>query len=147
MFARALAATAALMLAATPCVAAEIPNHEPPGARRSHAVAGAYLRVPLSRDATGRARPAYAGFRMTMQHDSRSGRPPGARLLESDGIDLRLTGRTGPTLYLAGTPVTGAEGRRLNGLGTGETIAIVAGVVVVALVAGVLVLQDAICCE
>lgn len=147
MIARSLAAAAALGLAATPCLAAEIPNHDPPGARRTNAVAGAYVRIPLSRDSSGRARPAYAGFRMSMQHDYRSGLTPGGRVLETEGLDLRLTGPSGPALYLAGTPVTGPDGRRLNGLGTGETIAIVAGVVVVALVVGVLVLQDATCCE
>ncbi|HEX8215834.1 MAG TPA: hypothetical protein VF577_00085 [Allosphingosinicella sp.] len=147
MIARALAAAAALGLAVTPCLAAEIPNHEPPGARRTNAVAGAYLRVPLSRDSSGRARSAHAGFRMTMQQDYRSAQAPGGRVLEAEGLDLRLTGRTGPALYLAGAPVTGEEARKLNGLGTGETIAIVAGVVVVALVVGVLVLQDATCCE
>jgi len=147
MIARALAATAALTLAAAPCLAAEIPNHEPLGARRTNAVAGAYVRVPLSRDSSGRAGRARAGLRMTMQHDYRSLQSPGARVVEPEGLDLRLTGRTGPALYLAGTPITGEEGRRLNKLGTGETIAIVAGVVVVALVVGVLVLQDAVCCE
>ena len=81
------------------------------------------------------------------KHACRGPRTLGARPIEPEGIDLRLTGRAGPTIYLAGTPVTGAEARRLNGLGTGETIAIVAGVVVAALVVGVLVLQDAVCCE
>lgn len=147
MISRTLAAAAALTLAATPCMAAEIPNHEPPGSRRSSAVAGVYLRVPLSRDSNGRAEPAQAGFRMTMRHDYRTGEAPNARLVQADGLDLRFTGPAGPTLYLAGNAVAGEEGRRMNGVGTGGTIAIVAGVVLVAAVVGVLVLQDATCCE
>jgi hypothetical protein len=147
MISRALAATAALSLAATPCLAAEIPNHEPSGARRSSAVAGAYLRVPFSRDSNGRARAPQAGLRLSMQHDYRTGDAPNARRFGADALDLRLTGRTGPTVYLAGRPVTGEEGRRLNGVGTTGTVAIVAGVIVVAAVVGLLVLQDASCCE
>ena len=140
MIGRILAASAALAMAATPCLAAEIPNHEPPGARRSSAVAGAYFRMPLSREASGRARPVQAGFRLTMQHDYRNGQSPNARLVEADGLDLRLVGASGPTLYAAGRPLTGDEARRANiGGGTGL---IVAGVVIAAAVVGFLVLRD-----
>jgi hypothetical protein len=141
MISRMLAATAALAMAATPCLAAEIPNHEPAGARRSSAVAGAYLRVPLSRDRAGRALPVQAGFRMTMQHDYRSGEAPNARLIEADAFDLRLTGAPhGPTLYAAGRPLTGEEARRANLMGS--TGLVVAGVVAVAAVVGFLVLRN-----
>jgi hypothetical protein len=142
MISRLLAAGAALAMAATPCLAAEIPNHEPAGARRSNGVVGAYVRVPLSRDDSGRARPAQAGFRLTMQHDYRSGQSPNGRLIEADGLDLRLTGPSGPTLYAAGRPVTGEEARRAN-LSGGNTGLIIAGVVVVGVVVGLVVLEDA----
>jgi hypothetical protein len=142
MIRRMLAATAALAMAATPCLAAEIPNHEPAGARRSSAVAGAYVRVPLSREPSGRARPVQAGFRMTMQHDYRTGQSPNARLIEADALDLRLTGTPhGPTLYAAGRPVTGEEARRAN-LSGGGTGLVIAGVVVVAAVVGFLLVRD-----
>jgi hypothetical protein len=144
MIARILAAGAALAMAATPCLAAEIPNHEPAGARRSSAVAGAYFRVPLSRDTSGRARPAQAGLRLSMRHDYRSGQSPTGRLVEADGLDLRLAGAPhGPTFYAAGRPVTGEEARRMN-LSGGNTGLVIAGVVVVALVVGYVVLEDAL---
>ena len=143
MISRALAAAAALSLAATPCLAAEIPNHEPAGARRSSAVAGAYFRVPLSRDGSGRAQRVQAGFRMTMQHDYRTGQSPNARVVEADGFDLRLTGAGGPALFAGGRPLTGEAARRNNFSG-GSTGLIVAGVVVVGLVIGLVVLEDAL---
>ncbi len=141
MIGRTLPAAAALAMAATPCLAAEIPNHEPAGARRSSAVAGVYFRVPLSRDGGGRARAPQAGLRLTMNHDYRSGQSPNARLVEADGLDLRLTGPQ-PTLYLAGRPVTGEEARR-NFAG-GSAGLIVTAVVVGGLVVGYLVLEDAL---
>jgi hypothetical protein len=137
--ANATAAAAALSLVATPCLAADIPNHEPAGARRSSAVAGAYFRVPFSRDASGRARQAQAGLRLSMQHDYRSADAPTARVVQADGFDLRLTDTGGPTLYAAGRPLTGEEGRRANLTGGGI---VVTGLVVAGLVVGFLVLRS-----
>jgi hypothetical protein len=142
MIARMLAATAAFAMAATPCLAAEIPNHEPAGARRSSAAVGAYVRVPLSRDRSGSARPAQAGFRLSMQHDYRSGQAPGARVVQADAFDLRLVGADGPTLYAAGRPITGEEARRANITGGGGLI--VTAIVIGGLIVGYLVLEEAL---
>jgi hypothetical protein len=139
MITRLLAATAALAMAATPCLAAEIPNHEAAGARRSSAVAGAYFRVPLSRDSSGRAQRAQAGLRLSMQHDYRTGQAPTARVVQADGFDLRLVGSGGPTLYAAGRPITGEEARRANI--TGGSL-LVTGLVVAGVIVGFLVLRD-----
>jgi len=140
MISRMLAATAAVFMVATPCLAAEIPNHDQAGARRSSAIAGAYFRVPLSRDAAGRARAPQAGLRLSMQHDYRTGQAPTARVVEADGFDLRLTGTgQGPTLYAAGRPLTGEEGRRANISGGGLLIT---GIVVAGVIVGFLVLRN-----
>jgi hypothetical protein len=130
MLTRLAAAAAALSLAATPCAAAELPDPGDPGARRSGAAIGGYVRLTLGGRAERRS-PA-AGLRLTAVHDYRSAGAQRAAFVESDTLDLRLLGARKPTLYLAGVPVTGEEGRRrnLSGVNTVVTVVIVAAAAV-----------------
>ena len=125
------AAAAALSLAAAPCSAAELIDHKDPGARRSGAALGAYVRLPLGSQQSRQSGPA-AGLRLTAVHDYRNASAPRATLVESDTVDLRLLGAKKPALYLAGVPVTGEEGRRhnLNGVSTVVTLVVVVAAVV-----------------
>lgn len=126
MLTRLAAAAAALSLAAAPCAAAELPDQRDPGARRSGAAIGGYVRLPLGGKAERRA-PA-AGLRLSAVHDYRSAGAERAAFVESDTIDLRLLGAKKPALFVAGMPVTGKEGRRhnLSGVNTIVTVVIVA---------------------
>ena len=56
------------------------------------------------------------------------------------GADLRL--ERAPALYVAGTPVTGRERRRVNGFSTGETSLIAGAVVVAVAVAGFFITRE-----
>lgn len=104
MLTRTLALLAACSMAATPCLAAELPGLHDQGERRSGAVAGAYFKVPLT---GGRAATPRAGLRLATTHDYRTAQAPGARMVEADAFDLRLAGQGKPALYLAGKRVTG----------------------------------------
>ena len=123
------AAAAALSIATTPCLAAELPDSKDPGARRTGAAIGAYARLPLGGKA-GR-RPA-AGLRLTAVHDYRTAGSPQALAMERDTLDLRLLGAKKPSLYLAGVPAGGEQGRRLNlsGVNTVVTIVLIAAAAV-----------------
>lgn len=125
------AAAAALSLVATPCGAAELVDQKDPGARRSGAALGAYVRLPLGAQPSRERRPS-AGLRMTAVHDYRNAGAQRALFVESDTIDLRLLGAKKPTLYLAGVPVTGEEGRKrqLTGVSTAVTVVILVAAVV-----------------
>jgi hypothetical protein len=121
---RLTAAAAAFSLAATPCGAAELVEFKDPGARRSGAALGAYVKIPLG------ARPAQqrgpvAGLRLTAVHDYRTAGAPRAALVESDTLDLRLIGSKKPALYLAGVPVGGEERRRQNLTGVSTVVVVV----------------------
>jgi hypothetical protein len=139
MLARSIAFAAALASASAPCLAADLEDLSNTGARRSGAVMGVYYKVPLgSSDANARA--PRAGLRLAMTHDYRTPAAPTARLIQAEGIDLRLTGKQ-PILYLAGRPMTGERARLEAGsggggrldkvmLGAGVALAAVAGFVV-----------------
>jgi hypothetical protein len=125
------AAAAALSLVAAPCNAAELIDHKDPGARRSGAALGAYVRLPLGARPDGQRGPD-AGFRLTAVHDYRSAGAPRASLVETDTLDLRLAGSKKPALYLAGVRLD-AEARRkhnLSGVNTVVTIVIIAAAAV-----------------
>ena len=132
MIRKAFAAAAAAMLAAGPCLAAEIPGDASQGARRSGAVAGLYFKMPLG--GGGRTKAPRAGLRLSMVHDYRTAGAGDARVVQSDGLDLRLIGGGAkkPTLYFAGQPVTGeqANKRNFNTGGTVVTVVLVAAVAV-----------------
>lgn len=131
MLRRIAAAAAACSLAATSCPAAELIDHKDPGARRSGAAIGAYVRLPLGARADGRRGPA-AGVRLTAIHDYRTAGAPRASLVETDSLDLRLIGTNKPTLYVAGVPVDGGERRRQNltGLNTVVVVVLIVGAAV-----------------
>ncbi|HEX8571559.1 MAG TPA: hypothetical protein VF759_02280 [Allosphingosinicella sp.] len=130
MLNRLAAAAAALSIAATPCLAAELPEQRDPGVRRSGAAIGGYVRMPLGGKAE-RGGPA-AGLRLTAVHDYRTADAARAAFIENDTLDLRLLGAKKPALYLAGVPVTGKAARRhnLTGVNTVVTVVIVAAAVV-----------------
>ena len=119
-----------------PAAAADFGAFEPIGARRTGTALGAYLRLPLSGKRA--ARRAMAGLRLSAVHDFRDGLAPDAPTVTIDALDLRLSDAR-PTFLVAGTPVAG---ERLAARSTGETIALVAGGVAVAALAGVLVLKE-----
>lgn len=101
------------------------------GARRSAAVAGAYVRVPLGASRQVAQAPR-AGLRLAMRHDYREALNPTGRVVEADAFDLRLVGEAKPSLFVAGHKVTG-EGPRshlLSGITTPILILIGAGLVV-----------------
>lgn len=131
------AAAASLALIASPGAAAELWEVEGSvGARRSSAVAGAYLAVPLGRATAERPR---AGLRLSMRHDYREALAPSARLIEADALDLRLIGERQPALFVAGQRFDGERRASLKGAGT-----VVLVLVSVAAVAGAIALSNAI---
>lgn len=127
---RLAAAAAAFSLVAAPCNAAELVDDKDPGARRTGAALGAYVRLPLG--ARPDARRAAAGLRLTAVHDYRTAGAPRAALVESDTLDLRLLGSKKPSLYLAGVPVSGEERRKQNltGINTVVVVALLAAAAV-----------------
>ncbi|MFN3388531.1 MAG: hypothetical protein ACK40O_06325 [Allosphingosinicella sp.] len=129
MIAKMLAATAACLMVAAPCAAADIRGFEETGARRSGASAGLYFALPL--DGT-RSDKAKAGLRLQMTHDYRSGTAQAARTLRADAFELRLLGDRKPTFYAAGMALTDEEAkkRNLTGVGTVVTVAILAAAAV-----------------
>ena len=135
MLSRMATALAATSMAALPS-AAQTANFEEATAFRPGASVGAYFRLPLSREA-GRPARAQIGLRIAAIRDHRDFRAPGGLVHETDTLDLRLIGTPRPTLLVAGTPVADLPRERLN-LGTGETIAIVAGSAAVLLLVAVL---------
>lgn len=124
MLGRLAAAAAAFSLAAAPCAAAELVDHKDPGARRSGAALGAYVRLPLGARPSEQRGPV-AGLRLTAVHDYRTAGAPRAALVENDTLDLRLLGSKKPALYLAGVPVGGEERRRQSLTGVSTVIVVV----------------------
>ncbi len=124
MIAKLLALGAAATMAATPCLSAELPHFQENGARRTGAVAGVYLSVPLI---GARSQAPRAGLRLSMRHDYRHAGAQTARVVQSDSLDLRLMGERKATLFVAGQPVTGKEAQRRNlgPVGSVVTLAIV----------------------
>ena len=124
MVRKSLAAAAAAMMVASPCVAAELPSLADDGARRSGAVIGGYYKVPLG-GAKKSAKPA-AGLRLAMVHDYRSAGAQTARVLQAETFDLRLLGDSKATLYVGGRPVTGEQAKKnLGPVGTAVTVVII----------------------
>jgi hypothetical protein len=100
-------------------------NFEHATAFRPGASVGAYFRLPLARE-PGKPARAQIGVRVSAIRDHRDFMAPAAPVHQTDALDLRLIGTSKPALLLAGRPVSDLQRERLN-LGTGETIAIVAG--------------------
>lgn len=124
MLRRLAAAAAAFSLVASPCGAAELVDHKDPGARRSGAALGAYVKLPLGAQPSDQRGPV-AGLRLSTVHDYRTAGAPRAALIESDTLDLRLLGSKKPALYLAGVPISGEERRRQNLTGVSTVIVVV----------------------
>ena len=126
---RYLAAAAAASMAASPCLAADIPAFRETGARQSGAVAAAYFKVPLGGGAN--AQRAHGGLKLSMTHDYRTAGAQTARVISADTLDLRLVGEKKPALFVAGHKLDGDEKRsNLTGVGTVITVALVAAAVV-----------------
>jgi hypothetical protein len=130
MLSKTMAAAAAAMMMASPCMAAELPDFQDAGARRSGAVAAAYFKVPLGGGA--RTKAPHAGLKLSMRHDYRHAGAQTARVIQADGLDLRIDGKSKPSLYLAGQRVDTAEARKQNlgPVGTAVTLAILAAAAV-----------------
>ena len=126
-----LAAAAAASVAASPCVAADIPALRESGARQSGAVAAAYYKVPLGGGT--KARKAHGGVKLAMVHDYRTAGAQTARVVSAETLDLRLVGEKKPALFVAGHKMSGENKR--NSL-TGVSTIVTAAVVVAAVVAG-----------
>jgi hypothetical protein len=146
MFGRVAAAWAALSLAATPCLAAELHAENAPGERRSGAVAGGYFSVPFGGKRDGKPQ---AGLRLQMAHDYRDAVGANAPVAKTDAFELRLLGDKKPTLYAAGMALTGEEAEKRNLMSGGIIgLAIVAGAIVGAvLVARMLTDDDTKCLD
>jgi hypothetical protein len=124
-----VAAAAAASMAASPCLAADIPAFRDSGARQSGATAAAYYKIALG--GGGKAARAHGGLKLSMTHDYRSPSAQTARVVTSDGLDLRLTGDKKPALYLAGRKLDEQSRRHNFGpAGTAVTLVIVAGVAI-----------------
>lgn len=128
-------------LVGSPALAADLDGPMSDGTHRSGAFAGAYVRLPFAgpRDKTG----PQTGLRLSMVHDFRTISGREARQFSADALDLRF-GAERPALHVAGTPVTGPEATRLKALGTGETIALVVGGLIVVVLVGRELLGDAL---
>ena len=128
------AAAAATMMAASPCLATDLPRFaEDPGARQTGGVAALYYKVPLG---GSKAKSPRAGLRLSMVHDYRTSSAPTARVLQSEGLELRLLGPAEPTLYLGGRPVTGEEAKKLKAEEKKQNFSTVGTVVTLAILAG-----------
>jgi hypothetical protein len=112
MLIRSIATAAALSVAATPCLAAELHGEAASGARRSGALVGAYVKLGLDAPFRSPAKPV-AGLRLAAVHDYRDALAPTARVLQADMFDLRLTGPA-PALYLSGRAITGKHAVKLG---------------------------------
>jgi hypothetical protein len=124
-----VAAAAALAMAASPCLAADIPAIRETGARQSGALAAAYFKVPLGGGA--KAQKAHGGLKLAMTHDYRTAGAQTARVVTADTLDLRLVGEKKPALFVAGQRLYPKTKRsNLTGAGTLVTVAIVAAAVV-----------------
>jgi hypothetical protein len=118
-----LAFAAPAAMAATPCIAAEIPNYEDHGARRSAASAGLYFKVPLSGRGTKRVQ---AGLHLAVTHDYRSTGAVDHKMVRVEAFDLRLVGDDKPTLYVAGQPIVGEDSNRSNLRGVATILVLIA---------------------
>jgi hypothetical protein len=129
MVRKSLAVAAATMMAASPCLAAELPGTQENGARRSGAVLGGYYKVPLGGGKKS-GKPA-AGLKMSVVHDYRSAGAQTARVVQADTFDLRLVGDKKATLYVGGKAMTGEQAKKTLGpVGTAVTVVIVVAAVV-----------------
>lgn len=129
MFRKAAAAAAALSLAATPCLSAELVDHPISGERRNGAAVGGYVKLELG---GGRERRSpTAGLRMTGVQDYRSGAVRIAPVAERDTLELRLIGEKKPTFFVAGRAVTGEKAKQnLTGVSTVVTVVLIAAAAV-----------------
>jgi hypothetical protein len=124
MLSRIVAALAAASMAASPC-AAQMHEFNDTAAFRGGASVGAYVRLPLAREAGKPAR-AQIGLRVTAIRDHRDYLSPAGPVHQSDALDLRLTGTSKPVLLIAGRPASKLSKERLN-LSTGATVGVVVG--------------------
>ena len=129
---RTVAGAAALLGAAQPCLAAEDFRDLSMLEHRSSAFAGARFRVPLG---GGRDREApSARLQLGVDHVYRDRRTGASAVTHrTSGIELGVSRRGAPALFVGGAPARDLE-RRL-GVSTGGAIAIGVGVTLVALLA------------
>jgi hypothetical protein len=145
---RSISMLAAMLIAAQPCAAADLALHE--GARQSGAFAGAYVRLPLT---PGKEREeARAGVKLGVSHLYRgSSAVTGERRVEASLVDVGLFQSRKPSLLIGGRQMFDRNGRfSLQGDSGGGGVSpwlIGAGVVLLAVGVGALVLADRLKCR
>ena len=116
-------------MAASPCLAADLPTFAENGERRSGAVAAAYFKIPLGGGT--KAGKGQAGVRMSVVHDYRAAGLLSARVVSADSFDLRLAGERKPALYVGGRKVDGETRSNFRGpAGTIVTVVVIAAAAV-----------------
>ncbi|HEY0114043.1 MAG TPA: hypothetical protein VGB59_12970 [Allosphingosinicella sp.] len=131
-------AAAALMLAAQPCLAAELVSVQAPGAAptmsRTAAFAGGTIRLPLGRGGAGgaKAMKPQARLQIGFAHN-RTGGSFGVREMSVSGLSLGEGRKGKAALFLGGTGLR--DFRKKVGMSTGGAIAVGVGVTLVALLA------------
>ncbi len=124
------AAGAMLMLSAQPCLAADDFRSIGAVERRSGAFAGMTLRVPMGRQDVG----ATARLQLATVHQAYN---PESRLSgrswRASGLELGLSGSAKPTFYIGGRNASEVQ-KRLKMDGSGTTVLLVGGVVLLAVI-------------
>jgi hypothetical protein len=127
--ARVAAMLAAGILAAQPGVAADFQDFQATH-REVSAFAGVNVRLPIGH--SQRARPT-ARLQLTTSHTVRDARTGAAQTFRAGGLEFGAARGGKPSLYLNGQNTDDLQ-RRLNASGTGKTLLIVGGVVLVLVV-------------
>ena len=133
MIKRFLAFVACASLATAPLHAADLHQDDRSGARRSGAVVGTYLKLPLDRRGGLAVRPQ-AGLSLSTMHSYRDPTAPNGREFRSEGVQLRLVGADKPALFVGGRAFSGKSAKTNIVHSDNDTImAIYAGVFLVGL--------------
>ena len=146
MIERFLAFVACASLAAAPLDAADLHQDDRSGVRRSGAVAGTYLRLPLYRTGDRAVRPQ-AGLSLATMHSYRDPTAPNGREFRSEGVELRLVGADKPAFFVGGHQLTGGSAKSGIVHSDNDTImAIYVGVFVLGLAVLVITLKPCVSC-
>lgn len=123
---------AAGVLVTQPCAARDFREHQAMH-RQSTAFGGLNLRLPLG---PGRKTKPTARLQLTASHTFPDDRTGGTQTFRAQGLEIGGTKSGKPTLYLNGQSTAEMQ-KKLNVGGTGTTLLIVGGVVLVLAVAAV----------
>lgn len=123
-----------LLICASPSSAADLQDWHTSADTRRAAFAGAFFQIPFEgrKAVSGTS----VGMRLSAVHYRHSSVDRRSEQVSSEILKLNFSSPGKPSLHLAGTAVTGEESRKLKALGTGETIALVVGGVVLVAIVG-----------